>query len=137
MSSVAKIADLSAMRIGFIIVFCCLLLSGCRDVEEKCAFIPETTANVQLSFQSLEDSLPAITIESQLVHFLGLHPELRDQFFNRRNYPNDSVFLKELYKRFASPHLDTLLIETHRQYRFRQNDPGGKACAALQLDAVV
>ena len=106
------------MRIFLAFAFCWLLFVSCTDKgEEKCAFVPETTAlKINLNFESLEDSLPAITLKSQLVHFLNRHAEMRDFFFNRTAYPNDSVFINELYNRFTNPHLDTLLTEIHRVF---------------------
>ena len=98
--------------------FCWLFLMSCSNKkEEKCAFIPETSSiRIDLTFESLEDSLPTITQKSQLVGFLARHPEVRDLFFNRSAYPNDSVFINELYNRFTNPHLDTLLTETNRVF---------------------
>ncbi len=106
------------MRIPFLLVFCWLLLVGCGGTkEEKCAFVPETSSiKLGLAFESLEDSLPSIQNKAQLVHFLTRHPEIRDVFFNRASYPSDSAFINELYKRFTNPHIDTLLMETHRVF---------------------
>ena len=106
------------MKILFAFAFCWLLLASCSDKDgEKCAFVPETSSiNINLSFESLEDSLPSITSKTQLVGFMTRHPALRDFFFNRQAYPSDSVFINELYHRFTNPHLDTLLMETHRVF---------------------
>ncbi|HWA34083.1 MAG TPA: hypothetical protein VG737_08145 [Cyclobacteriaceae bacterium] len=104
------------MRNALALVVLCLLFASCRDKnEEACAFIPDTSGiKVDLIFESLEDSLPAITKKTQLVAFLTRHPEARDFFFNRTQYPSDSAFINELYNRFTNPHLDTLLQETHK-----------------------
>lgn len=106
------------MRIIPVFVFCFLFLAACSNKsEERCAFVPETSSlKITLAFESLEDSLPAITSKSALVHFFGQHPEVRDQFFNRQNYPSDSAFINGLYTRFTSPYIDTLLMETHRVF---------------------
>ena len=106
------------MRIGLAFVFCCFCLAGCTsDNEERCAFVPEVSSvKINLAFESLEDSLPAFSNKTQLVHFLGQYQVLRDQFFNRQSYPGDSAFINELYQRFTNPHLDTLLKETHRVF---------------------
>lgn len=111
-------SDLRVMRIFLLTVFCSLLLLACSDSgEEKCAFVPETASvKVNLSFESLEDSLPNVSGKSQFVGFFTRHPEMRDVFFNRAAYPGDSVFINELYSRFTNPHLDTLLMETHRVF---------------------
>jgi len=101
---------------GFCLVV--LLLFSCDpDGEKGCAFIPETESiKPNLVFESLEDSLPAITTKAQIVNFLTRHPDTRDFFFNRQAYPDDSVFVNRLYSRFSNPHIDTLLLETHRVF---------------------
>jgi gliding motility-associated lipoprotein GldB len=94
-----------------------LLASCSKKEEEKCAFVPNVgDVSVDIQLESLEDSLPAITTKKQLVDFFGHHPVIRDKFFGRDQYPNDSVFINELYNRFTNPYLDTLLIETHKVF---------------------
>lgn len=87
----------------------CLILSGCRTDREK-------KISIDLEFESLEDSLPKITTKTQLVTFLTRHSTLRDHFFKRSEYPNDSVYINDLFARFTNPHLDTLLDETHHVF---------------------
>lgn len=97
--------------------FTLLLISCKKDKEEQCAFIPNKKGiAVNVKIESLEDSLPSITSKQQLVDFFGRHPVIRDSFFGRNQYPNDSVFINELYNRFTNPHIDTLLLETHRVF---------------------
>lgn len=95
-------------------IFFFLLLFGCNDkVEEKCVFIPNTKdIFIDLQFESLEDSLPAITSKTQLVNFFSHHTTMRDFMFNRGAYPDDSVFINQQYAKFSNPHLDTLLMAT-------------------------
>jgi hypothetical protein len=106
------------MRFSLLTAICVLLLTACGGSGgEKCAFIPEiSSVRIDLTFESLEDSLPVISNKSQLVGFFTRHPEMRDLFFNRQTYPSDSAFINELFKRFTNPHIDTLLIETHRVF---------------------
>ena len=89
-------------------------LSSCKnDREEKCAFIPDVTpGSVKVKIESLEAALPAIKTKQDLVDFFSKHPHLRDDFFSRQGYPNDSAFINILFDRFTSPHIDTLLMET-------------------------
>lgn len=95
-----------------------LALSGCKeDTEEKCAVIPDTKdITISLTFTSLEDSLPAVQSKKEMVDFFSRHVALRDFFFNRSAYPSDSAFVNELYGRFSSPHIDTLLMETKKVF---------------------
>ncbi len=101
-----------------LLLFCIVLLASCNNKEEeKCAFVPDTkNIVVDIQLESLEDSLPAISTKKELVDFFGRHTIIRDKFFGRDQYPNDSVFINELYNRFTNPHLDTLLIETHKVF---------------------
>ncbi|MCW5910508.1 MAG: gliding motility lipoprotein GldB [Cyclobacteriaceae bacterium] len=93
-----------------------LLLWSCNE-KEKCTFIPDTKAiSIDLQLEQLEDSLPAVTTKKQLVDFFSRHATLRDFVFARESYPNDSVFINELYARFSNPHIDTLLLETKKVF---------------------
>lgn len=100
-----------------LVIFCLLLISGCKTKEVECAFQPETSATkVDLVFNALEDSVLAIKTKQQLVNFFSRHKVMRDVFFNRPGYPNDSVFINELFQRFTNPSFDTLLLETKRVF---------------------
>lgn len=106
------------MRFYVTVLIVLVLLAGCKkDVEEKCAFIPNTkNIAIDLQVESLEDSLPAITSKAQLVNFFSHHTAMRDFLFNRNAYPNDSVFINTLYTKFTNPHIDTLLFETRKVF---------------------
>jgi hypothetical protein len=95
-----------------------LLLYSCKnEPEEKCVFTPDVSAiSVNLDFQSLEDSLPAVKSKQQLVNFFSHHVALRDIFFNRPAYPDDSVFINTLYKKFSHPSMDTVLMDTKKVF---------------------
>jgi hypothetical protein len=97
---------------------CVAVFAQCsEDQEEKCELIPDVSAiALTLNFEQLEDSLPNVQSKKQLVGFLTNHPEIRDVFFNRKAYPDDSVFINSLYARFTNPAIDTLLMETHRVF---------------------
>lgn len=99
-------------------LFLLLIAVACGDDEkEKCAFLPDTgNISVNLKFESLEDSLPAIQTKKQLVGFLTRNPMLRDNFFQREAYPDDSTYINELFNRFTHLAFDTLLMETHRVF---------------------
>src|SRR5258706_12333180 len=104
----------------FVTVFLCISAGLCsckKDFEKKCAFVPDTKGiAIDLKIESLEDSLPNVTSKIQLVAFLTHHPDLRDHFFGRSRYPNDSVFINELFHRFTNLSMDTLLSETHNVF---------------------
>jgi hypothetical protein len=101
---------------GLITIFIALLLARCSEKEE-CVFVPDTSnINIELDFQSLSDSFVRVASREELVSLLTRHEIIRDEFFRRREYPNDSVFVNELYRRFTNPHIDTLLLEVRRVF---------------------
>lgn len=107
-----------AMKKWWFIAFVPFVLASCgSEKENEC-----TQAGVgrdiplTLSFHSLEAQLPAIKTKKELVDFFSAHPVVRDQFFYRKEYPDDSVFIKEMFKRFTHPAIDTLLFETQRVF---------------------
>ncbi len=102
------------MRIFIILLALGIIASSCNVGEsEKCAYIPDVSSiQLDLSIEQFEDSVTQISSKNELVAFFSRHPEMRDQLFNRTAYPNDSVFLNELYNRFTNPYFDSLLIDT-------------------------
>lgn len=89
-------------------------LTGCGD-RDACRTVPEA-APVPLAWESLSAQLPAVKTKTELVNFFTAHPDVRDIFFQRAQYPSDSAFINELYQRFTNPHIDTLLLETQRVF---------------------
>ncbi len=101
------------MRILVSLLSLLLLLTTCKDDKEECAFIPDTSeASVRVTIDQLQDSVANFASKQDLVDFFSSHPAMRDVFFNRPAYPNDSVFINELYNRFSNPYFDSLLIDT-------------------------
>ena len=93
------------------------LFSCKKSNEEKCAFVPDTkNISLEIKIETFEDSVASFTTKKQVINFLAHHPPLRDHFFGRESYPSDSIFINELYRRFTSPSIDTLLMETHRVF---------------------
>jgi gliding motility-associated lipoprotein GldB len=106
------------MRGCLLLFFVVIVFYSCRDqARDECIYAPNAESIViDLSFESLENELPAITSKKQMVDFFSHHPALRDYFFNRQAYPDDSVFINELYQRFTNPYIDTLLLETKKVF---------------------
>lgn len=102
-----------------LVILTAVLLRCGRD-EETCVFTPPVDNPVKLNFSSFTDSLMSIESKSDLVRLLSANPVLRDVFFKRMEYPNDSVFINELYRRFTNPHLDTLHQEVQRVFGNQQ-----------------
>jgi hypothetical protein len=99
-----------------LVLFTCVLLSGCESDQETCVTIPDAPSKVTVSLEQFQDSLAGISSKEELVAFMGRQSTIRDFIFLRSSYPNDSVFINTLYERFTSPHFDTLLFETQRVF---------------------
>jgi hypothetical protein len=106
------------MRNLVIILFVSIfILAGCNKEKEECAFIPETSAiKLNVSIEPLQDSFVNVSSKQSLAKLMARHPEIRDYIFRRAEYPNDSIFIHEIYTRFENPHIDTLLFESRRVF---------------------
>jgi len=95
-----------------------LFLAGCNNESpEKCAFVPDTkNIFIDLKWESLEDSLPAIETKEELVGFLERHPVINFEFLAGGGNLNDTMFVNARFKKFNHPSIDSLLMETHRVF---------------------
>ena len=106
----------SMFRVAFVVLFGAVFLISCGGKEEGCVFMPETELTVDLTLQPLQETLVNIGSKGELIQFLTKYPLIRDEIFRRAEYPNDSLFLREVYGRLTNPHLDTLLSEVNRVF---------------------
>jgi hypothetical protein len=103
---------LLALSLAFV-----LFLSGCEKDEEACVFVPETSdEKMKVRIEQFQDSLINVDTRDELVAILTRQPAIRDYILRRSEFPDDSVFINELYNRFNNPHLDTLLQETKQVF---------------------
>jgi hypothetical protein len=94
-----------------------VLFFSCRDhVQEECLYDTANENGYNIVFEQLESDLPTIKTKQELVDFFSNHTTIRDYFFNRIAYPNDSAFINQLHQRFTNPYFDTLLQETKRVF---------------------
>lgn len=94
-----------------------IVLLGCGSDKEECVYIPDSSAlQVDLQIDQLQDSVTTFQSKQQLVEFFSRHIVLRDYFLNRPSYPNDSVFINELFQRFTNPYFDSLRLETQEVF---------------------
>jgi len=92
------------------------LLNSCtQSKHEECVVNPKAQA-VAISYTALTDSIDAISSKEELAALLTRYPVIRDLFLRRNEYPNDSLFIDQLYKRFTHPYFDTLIQETKKVF---------------------
>lgn len=100
-----------------ILVLAALVVRCTTGEPERCVFIPDVDhKSLALEVEHLEDTLAGITSKQQLIDFLTRRPLIRDEMLRRAAYPDDSVFVNEMFKRFTNPGIDTLLMETKRVF---------------------
>lgn len=100
-----------------LLAFLALLLWKCGPHEEKCVFVPDVSPDkMKVEVGHFEDTLANINSKQELVDFLTRQPLIRDEMLRRAEYPNDSVFIDEMFKRFSNPGIDTLLAETKKVF---------------------
>jgi hypothetical protein len=106
---------MKSVLMTFLVVSVCLLQQCTNSEKDECVPGPDVR-DVSISFEveQLQDSITGITTKAQLVELFTRHPLLRDYIFRRTEYPDDSVFINEMYKRLTNPGIDTLLHETKR-----------------------
>ena len=98
-------------KLFFILV--AFLFWTCDSGKEECVFTPDVSeTTVEIAVEHFEDTLANIRSKEQLIAFLTRQPMIRDEMFRRGAYPNDSVFIDEIFKRLTNPGIDTLLTET-------------------------
>jgi gliding motility-associated lipoprotein GldB len=103
--------------------FACALLSafvfwGCDNPAiDECVVAPDTN-NIQVSvtIEQFQDTLANLSSKEELVAFFTKEPLIRDYIFRRTQYPNDSVFINQMFARLSNPGIDTLLSETRRTF---------------------
>lgn len=96
-------------------LYAALLFFSCDVDVEECVEVPEAD-EVSIVIEQLQDTLVNLSSKAELVALFTREPVLRDYVFRRSEYPDDSVFINEIYTRLTNPHLDTLLMETRRVF---------------------
>jgi hypothetical protein len=105
------------MKNFFLAALILFLIWSCDSSEEEtCAFVPDVSHDVPFEFEALQDSLVNFKSKDAMVSFLTRERLVRDYVFRRTEYPNDSVYINELYRRLSNPHIDTLLSQTKKVF---------------------
>lgn len=107
---------IKGLRILLLIISSVLVLTACNDKEDnECAYQPDISAvKIDLEIEQLEDHLLDVKTKAELRTFLQEHPVITEYFLKRSQYPDDSVMMEALFKRFQNPHIDTLQNEIDR-----------------------
>ncbi|MEQ8925614.1 MAG: gliding motility lipoprotein GldB [Fulvivirga sp.] len=94
-----------------------LFLGSCDSNDKgECVFQPSLNETVSIEIEQLEDVLLDIQSKDSLVRFLNDHPIITNYFLRRSSYPNDSIMMETLLRKYANPHIDTLQMEIDRVF---------------------
>lgn len=105
------------LRPAFLPIIAVFVLVSCSDkTGTDCNGVPELESRVSVQVDHLEDEIAGIRSKEQLVEFFRGKEVLRDVFFSRSAYPNDSAFINTLYRRVTNPAFDTLSQETKKVF---------------------
>ncbi|MFM8347113.1 MAG: gliding motility lipoprotein GldB [Bacteroidota bacterium] len=99
----------------FPIVIACV--QSCTSTsDDGCVGAPEPVERVNVAFEWIPGEPGAVNSKADLISLFKNREVLRDLFFNRGAYPNDSAFIRELHHRFTNPAFDTLTREVNRVF---------------------
>lgn len=102
--------------------FLCLCLAiglvACSEPSNnECAYQPDLSGiEVNIEIEQLHDELLTVESKEELVTFMKENPVITRYFLQPELFPNDSIMVDVLYKRFSDPNIDSLLMETERVF---------------------
>jgi len=92
------------------------LLAACGK-KETCREQPDViTTHVELEIERLESKILGISSMDELITFFNKEPVIREYFFKRQEYPNDSIFYNEILYRLTNPYIDSLRLEIEQHF---------------------
>lgn len=92
-----------------------LLLYSCGDKE--CGDdIPVDENLAMVEIQRLEDDFFQLSTYKDAVLFLDNNPAVAEAFFQRSQYPHDSIIINRLLKLSQNPYLDTIRLEVNKEF---------------------
>ena len=106
---------------GHIFIFLCLFAFGMfacsADEESECVVQPDVSdSEADLKILPLHDQINKITTREEMIRFLNENPVVAEIFLKRSQYPNDSIMITEMLRRFTHPGIDTLGMEIDRVF---------------------
>lgn len=97
--------------------FIILCLSSCGNESNECVYQPDISdIQISIEIERLEDDLLSVKSKAELREFLKDNPVVTEIFLKRSQYPDDSIMMEALFKRFNNPHIDTLKSEIGRVF---------------------
>jgi hypothetical protein len=105
------------MRALLILSLVSFFVVSCETDKDGCVTVPDTKAiAIDVKIEPLQNQIANIQSKQQLVDLFTKEPLVRDYIFRRTEYPDDSVFINEIFDRVTNPHFDSLLSETNRVF---------------------
>lgn len=98
-----------------IILFFGVILSSCdgENCEEDESY---AALSVKIEVDRLEDEVNALTSPEHIVEFLQANRTVADHFLLAKDYPNDTILSRRMYRLFKNASFDTLIMETKAHF---------------------
>lgn len=111
-------ATMASAFFGSFLMLIIMCLSSCgNDTYNECTYDPDISdVKINIEIEQLEDKFVNVTSREDLSELLKEHTVIREYFMKRGTYPNDSIMLDVLFRKFQNPHLDTLNMEVKRVF---------------------
>lgn len=87
-----------------------ILFVSCNQ-GQNCESIPVDYEKINIQIERLENEMLDLSSEKDIKEFIDREPLIAEVFLLRNEYPNDSIFIRELYRRFSHPTIDSLQAE--------------------------
>ncbi len=93
------------------------ILASCNSNEyDECVFQPDVENPVTIDIERLEGQLLNANNKASLRTFLQANPIITNYFLQRNSYPDDSIMMEVLLKKFSNPYIDTLMQEVDQVF---------------------
>ncbi len=98
----------------FISLLLLVSISSCNN--EGCEDEIDIENKTEISIQRLEDEFFNMTTAQDVLLFMNNNPNIAEAFFQRSQYPHDSIVINRLLKLVKNPYLDTVRQEVNTEF---------------------
>lgn len=103
------------MKFVGIFIVSLVIFTACGE-EGPCGEKPDDYKKIELSIERLEDDILDLSSRDEIRDFIAREPIVAEFFLLRNEYPNDSIFVEEMYRRFTHPMIDSLQMEIKKVF---------------------
>lgn len=83
---------------------------GCREVPDI------GDVSVSITYEPLEGEMSGLASVDEAIRFLRRNKMLTDEFLHARQYPNDTILARRLFRLMDAPSIDSLFMATQKKF---------------------